>query len=136
MGFNLGIGEFCVDVFPEERDARLSVENVASDDAPGFSCESHRNWIYPSYSAWAEFARRTGLDDVFYGPGKLLDMHPGTVELTQEHLDAFQAARDAYCTSHQDIVDGVDYNVRRLDWLVWWTKWALEHCKYPTFANS
>lgn len=32
--------------------------------------------------------------------------------------------------------DDAKYDRRRLDWLVWWTRWALDNCKHPTFYNS
>jgi hypothetical protein len=80
----------------------------------------------------------------------LLSRHPGAAELTEAHLRAFKAAKEKYlatpeprsglCQERGPFNDagsvGVDYNLRRLDWLIFWTGWALKNCEYPTFGNS
>ena len=69
----------------------------------------------------------------------LLANHPGCFELTPDHLIAFEAAREAWKAKPEEErldEDDVDWALRRLDWLCFWTKWALDTCKYPSFANS
>lgn len=64
---------------------------------------------------------------------------PGAQPLTAAHLTAFEAAREQWLLrpdSERLDAEGIDWVLRRLDWLVWWTRWALEYCTYPTFANS
>lgn len=90
----------------------------------------------------------------------LIASHPGVAALTAHHLKAFIEARDAYLATaeprwglrawHEGQEESkkngapwydpgdepVDYDLRRLEWLVFWTDWALEHCKFPTFENG
>ena len=108
------------------------------------------HWWYPSEGADGR-------------PG-LIERHPGAAALTTEHLVAFEEARwrwaaktdeeklaamnaeqersVRYYFAPRELLDsprsseGVDYNERRLEWLCWWTRWALENCEFPTFGNS
>lgn len=81
------------------------------------------------------------------GPGQeqegIIYNHAGAVALSEDHLTAFRTARAAWLNRSEEErqelgvgEDGVDYVLRRLDWLVFWSEWALENCDYPTFANS
>lgn len=156
MGYNLYIGEAEIDVNMESRCARVRVSCHEVEGAPLNSTGDHSNRIYPSYSQWAEFCRRVGLYEVFYAgqqggdwwtddEGKehegLIYCHPGATELTEAHYRAFVRASESYQPRAQDVVieengEAVDFNRRRLDWLVWWTRWVLDNCQYPTFYNS
>ena len=165
MGYNLTIGEAKVFSDLAERYTTVNVDTLVLDDAPLNSGEDHSNSCGPSYSTWHRFAHDTGLQSVFYGGqlaprseqdwggskriatfvgtygvdrDGLLVRHPGCVELTQSHLDAFEEARAKWVASPKAeyIVDGVDWGLRRLDWLVWWTRWALENCNYPSMHNT
>lgn len=150
MGYTLRIGEFETVVDHKYRHASVTVrlEDGESIGAPLNSTHDHSNRIMPSYSGWADFCERVGLADVFlrgdavlwtgesgetHGP--LLWHHPGAAELTADHLVRFRAALDAYAPVEQS-GGGPDYDLRRLEWLVWWTEWSLENCEHPTFANS
>lgn len=79
--------------------------------------------------------RPDGVED-----GGLLERHPGVVALTDQHLIEFKRARERYMATPEprsgEGDGGVDWNLRRLDWLIWWTEWALKNCEYPTFENS
>ncbi len=153
MGYNLYIGEASVQSDLEERSTRIVVEGKCIDESPLNSNDEHTNGVYPSYTQWTDFTRRTGLYAVFYAGGRgseaqstpwfkgesgreydgLLSSHPGAVELTEDHYKAFVAAQQRYIASG----DATDpYDAKRLDWLVWWTRWALDNCEYPTFQNS
>jgi hypothetical protein len=133
MGYNLSIGEFRVDIDHGERWCRGAVERQEIESAPLNSSENHSNMCHPSYSAWSRFAREVGLEDVFAWKelGSLIEDHPGVTPLTREHLARFQAARKRLANTSDPVWDR-----RRLEWLIWWTRWALENCEYPTFANS
>lgn len=101
------------------------------DDCP--LCEGNRKsvWWEPEGSAGRE---------------GLLHHHPGAAELLGIHLTAFKTAREEWLAKADSVrAEGVgkdrhgnpvDWVLRRLDWLVWWTEWALENCENPTFANS
>ena len=83
----------------------------------------------------------------------VLSSHPGVVALTPDHLAAFKAAAEAWTperavthrgsymretrwTTTPATADEHKWNKVRVDWLVWWTEWALTNCKYPSFSNS
>lgn len=130
-------------------------------DTRGAEPPTRGNSISPSYVTWEAFARSVRLRDVFYNgeprdsgwTGEpLLAHHPGIVPLTADHLAAFESARDAYRDARTVIEpseamgpirwvervneQGAEWNRRRLDWLCWWTRWALENCSHPAFYNS
>lgn len=133
------------------------------EEAPLNSKDDQGNTIFPSYGVWSDFCKCVGLHKLFYAPRNeddsytasdswwvgpdgdqyegLLSQHPGAFELTGAHLTAFEGAKKRYLATPEpraglDISSEIDYNLRRLDWLIFWTKWALEHCEYPTFGNS
>lgn len=74
--------------------------------------------------------------------GLLREQNKECHALTQDHLDSFEAARKRWLARSEEGraegrgEDGVDYVLRRLDWLCFWTEWALKNCKYPSFAHS
>lgn len=76
------------------------------------------------------------------GQEGLICRHPGAEALTEDHLVAFRTAREGWLARSEEErkegrgEDGEDYVLRRLDWLIFWTDWALKNCEYPTFANS
>lgn len=151
MGYILTIGEFKYEVDGERRFVFTGAETHETDDAPINSSESKTSCCSPSYSQWLNFSKLVGLEDVFFAGSReseevwwidsngeerdgLIRNHPGTAKLDEEHLKRFKRAKDDYI----DRVDGAceEMVMRRLDWLIYWTEWALENCKYPTFANS
>jgi hypothetical protein len=165
MGYSLWFGEFGVDTEPEGRWANPTAQKPEGvewpEDAPLNSSGDTSNHCMPSYSAWGAFCNRTGLEEVFR---ELIAEHPGVAPLTAEHLEVFRAAqhklamggwdgeraeavvreskeaaecagRDWWLSSGADVPE-VAWDALRLRWLVFWAEWCLEHCKYPTFANS
>lgn len=174
MGYTLLIGEAEADVDLEDRYARVTVAGRFLPEAPlgsGGGVNEHTNSCWPSYSTWADFARRVGLHGVFFAPAcpaecprwapchvcngrpvwwagadgqerrGLLARHPGCEALEHVHLTAFREALEAWRAKPETeraaaMSDGVDYDERRLEWLVWWTDWALLNCTHPSFANS
>ena len=151
MGYRLYIGEFHVDIRHKDRTAVCGVTLIDGLElgAPLNSSEHHKNECWPPYTAWHDFARDVGLHSVFFADGDrypwfvgasghehagLLNHHPGAVALHPDHRYAFYEARQKYNDrpeGHRNI-----WTVRRLDWLVWWTDWAMKNCDYPTFANG
>lgn len=152
MGFNLSIGEAFVDADLDERWCRIAVKPQEIADAPINSADDQSNCVSPSYTQWHEFCVSVGLVSVFYA-GKndreqpdgrhpwwkdsngdehegLLYSHPGAAALTEDHYKEFFEARLRHRSGAEE------YTGKRLDWLVWWTRWALDNCKYPTFCNS
>lgn len=61
-------------------------------------------------------------------------------ELTEAHYRAFKKALDDYEALPEEkraehTEDGRNNVHRRLQWLVFWTRWALDNCEYPSFAH-
>lgn len=120
------------------------------------------NSISPSYAVWRHFCEDAGISPVFFtDPGRLsrlgvpvyhldsamefakrsyplLAMHPGAVALTDEHLAIFEEARARWVARPRAeyIEDGVDWGLRRLDWLCFWARWAIDNCEHPVFVNG
>jgi len=157
MGYNLYIGEFEPEIYEEERSARGAVRIEDPEEVGGVlnSSDRYDNQCWPSYIVWHDFCEEVGLLPEFYGGkragsrGKevpyfdapsqgetegLLYRHPGAAPLTRDHLHSFVEAKLRYEKRPEDEQD--EYVLRRLNWLCWWTEWALRNCEYPTFANS
>jgi len=78
----------------------------------------------------------------------ILSQHAGCVELSEGHYRAFVKAHTRWCDRSLAERERLgfektntdpeprDYVLARLDWLVFWTRWALDNCKYPSFANT
>ncbi len=143
MGYSLFIGEASPIVDYDDRTARMGVEVVYND--------SHANWTYDGYSAWTDFTRRAGLHKVFFaGKGEygysspewwwrddegeyhegLMDQHPGAFVLSESYYREFVRAKERLGG------EASEDDVERIDFLIKWTRWALDNCKYPTFCNS
>jgi hypothetical protein len=149
MGYNLRIGEMKVDPLVTEpgEEVEVCIDAERHDGkgigAPINSSDDTSNAVYPSYTAWSNFCDAVGLSDVFFNrEGRfeyhgIIDNHPGVVVLCQRHLDRFKAALQQYtATKKRDGNETVEYNFRRLEWLVFWTQWALKNCKVPVFTNG
>lgn len=157
MRYNLYIGEFEPVICEEERYARAGVRDEDGEalGAPLNSSNLRGNACSPDHLVWHNFAAEVGLLSEFFGGKRtgprgtmtpyfmspsvgategLLIHHPGAQPLTRDHLESFIRARLRYKKRPANEQD--EYVLRRLDWLCWWAAWALETCKYPTFANS
>jgi len=131
MGYNVYIGQCVLEESPEGW--WLSVEGHSEKNAPkGSSCVvgCPRNCISPSYTSWGKFAREVDLHDEL---GSQAGSDPR--RLTEEDHASFVAARLFYdkmtTKSGYDAETGVDWNNRRLDWLIWWARWTLDNCTRP-----
>lgn len=127
MGFTFAIGEF-KKIHSQDEECYVWPDDVFLPDAPRSHVSAGCNCWPPSYDAWAEFASRNNLSHIFYYPSHelcLIPSHPGYAELTGEHLKLFRGARAVCLPEHE----------ARLDWLIFWTEWALINCEKPVFAN-
>ena len=92
----------------------------------------------------------------------LLIRHPGAQPLDQAHLDRFLRAQQAHKVSYDQAAEAIEawdarrqarreqgakvdhddqlatpyWDAIRLNWLVYWTQYALNYAEFPTFANS
>lgn len=82
----------------------------------------------------------------------LMDRHPKISGITKYHVAALEKAyqdRLNWATQKGKKAGAVfigihenephpdyDYNLVRLEWLCFWTKWALKNCEIPIFENS
>lgn len=165
MGYTLRIGNAELEVDMSSLRAWFTVERVERPWATRNSSGDKDNECSPSYTAWADFARRNGLYDLFFKGSThhsgwwtdhegsdhagLMCCHPGCEPIKEAHLHAFRAALNRHRGMHTLYMDpdrnilACDSNVsveevdrRRLIWLVEWTEWALEDCEHPAMENG
>ncbi|HDR9081275.1 TPA: hypothetical protein QDA98_003885 [Burkholderia vietnamiensis] len=138
MGYNFTIGNAeAGELMCEEGEytVPLTVPGLEHDDAPRDDSPTFgTNQRWPSYSGWNEFCRLTGLHAMFYDEDVgLIRRHPGVFELTPDHIAEIRAA-------HAKLKNG-DPEVYaeqrgRMEWLEYWTQWALRNCERPAFKNT
>ncbi len=141
MGYSIDIGEKVT--YTEDGETYYDAQREEHPNtAPQFvgdeltGCSNNRN---PSYTGWHNFTEATGLTDTF---AKVFAEHPGVYPITPELLTEFRAANDRFAAAHPDVKPGFtdgtteSANAARLDWLIYWTAWALEHCEEPVIANG
>ncbi len=130
MGYNITIGEMDLEIGCEpgcEVYVLKGAKHAEHADAPRDSTPtSGTNGRWPSYTGWGDFLRDTDLEPDFRD--RIMGEHPGCYVLTQEDLGLFEAVDEGALDNK--------YNIERLRWLVWWTRWALENCKVPVLANT
>jgi hypothetical protein len=127
MAYALTIGEARMDIDPEFGNVGITVDRVSLSEAPLNSSNDRSNTITPAYLVWENFCTQTGMHELFYDDDEgLLRPHPGVKLLTSVHLAAFKEAT---------IPPGDEWSRKRVDWLIWWTEWALANCKVPVFEN-
>jgi hypothetical protein len=160
MGYNLTIGEACVDYNVDdswfEQDyndysIRVEARSEKHDAAPAFGEPTdHTNQRWPSYTAWHNFCKFTNLYDLFYDDNErtLRGGHPGVMPVTKHMLFRVKKAkmqlkgkypnlRAEYdvpdISEEEDMANGA---LCRLLWLEYWFEWALENCEQPVLTNS
>lgn len=147
-----------LDKFPED----APYCSIGNGERANFTWPSYSAWtsFTERYDLYDVFfgEKRDGMwyaDDHCYEG--LLSRHPGAFEITPGHLLKFEEAYlnapmtyeeavieyEAYLNLSRDEKDEVlakdlepVFDTLRLNWLVYWTRWCLENCEYPTFANS
>lgn len=160
MGYLLRIGEAVIDAVDQECPpcitvGQLSVEGTPAHTDCGNPSEDRSNCILPGYNGWSDFASRRNLRVLFWGGAQascpdggpwtgpdggryapLMPSHPGAGRLYPAHLAAFRQARELVPATrhHGAFLQRTD--ILQLDWLIWWTDWALKNCKCPVLANS
>lgn len=147
MGYTFRIGEE-VKVKEDDNSTSLDVNIVENAECPTFIDSLQTNERLPSYSQWEDFCFAVGLHKVFFNRKTgILQSHPGTFLLTETELREFRKARRLFKANHPDaklVLLGDDeeaqptenWILNRLEWLCFWTEWALIYCKKPTFYNS
>lgn len=164
MGYNLTIGELEIEYVQDKDCPHISL-NAASQtnaDAPAFGeGTDYTNQRWPSYTAWSNFYKFVGLEELFTGKNSqgqyvrddgLLVSHPGCVPLTKKHREEINKALDEFKIKYPDAIptygnpgdnfEGDPNNPEenaylvRLVWLQYWVNWALDNCKQPVFENS
>jgi len=144
--------------------AEWVVNGMTHPDAPYKPDMTERsNGCHPGYSQWADAMRTVGLYDLwFHEEEGLLRPHPGIKVLTPEMLARMESARDAFKAAHPRDYGGycpcyecdamgrfrrgaaeqsaphdplANGNFLRLDWMCWWSRWALDNCERPAVYN-
>lgn len=146
MGFIFLIGQ---GVEFDEEPGRPQVKEIRRSDAPVFpgdEATGNSNVRSPSYTAWYNFCKATGLYELFYSPnGQLRAGHPGYMRIDEHVLEYIQAALRHYSAQvflppgfvHREYNGAplYDGNLARLIWLEYWCHWALENCTNPIIEN-
>lgn len=148
MGYSITIGELLIETYPEEAmecsGLRFSAKSEWHDSAPAYGEPTDfTNDRWPSYSAWFDFAERSGVRELLFDSGgNLIGGHPGVRLITKDMLDAVVAARlKMESNPHPPQPTMENYTAEngaycRLLWLEYWMQWSLENCKTPVIANS
>ena len=126
MGYNLIIGEKIIDDTDPEAHSYVWAKGVCLEEAPADgSPTDHTNERWPSYAGWGDLQN----DCEHHGGGDVIALiveeHPGYLDITPDLNNTIQSLKA-----------GRDYNKSRLEWLKFWTAWALKNCKNPVICNS
>lgn len=139
MGFTIIIGERTA-----KGSRKIKIEK--HENAPAFGEPTdYENQRWPSYTAWGEFLRQSGLVELFNND--LMRSHPGTFPIKKKHLKAIEEAQTKYKALHHRHVAGfndsdpeseqiITGTLARLEWLVYWTRHAVNNYEKPLIYNS
>jgi len=162
MGYTIRIGEAVVtdcDYYWECAVERMELPDAPESPAAGLG---KANEAWPSYSSWPDFCRAVVLYDVFFNEDYgLMHNHPDCAKLTEAHVIRFEAALKAFRAEHPEAVpryvnyihdEGFaeyrrrlaedttvsphDATLARLEWLCWWSRWAITNCARPALYNK
>lgn len=142
MGYDFSIGN--AEIQYEKAD---SIEGGYFDSHIGFKVEVVRikdvpgvwNVLTSQYGVWSNTMRETGLTDVFMLSGKPRGGHPGAFPITEELVIKVKQAVEMLKSKGAKPVEGKsqkDTALFQLEWVLWWSKWALKNCELPVFYNS
>lgn len=160
MGYSFTIGNAYPEIDMDELEAYIDVEEVSDAEgkalgAPLTVYEDHSNSSGGSYIWWGNFFRRHGLDHLFFagqagyqkslwvGPSGeqhrgLCGSMPCCSKITMDHVRTFEAALKSYASrarpmgAHEG--SKADQDLRRLEYLAFWSRWAIENCRYPAIS--
>lgn len=114
MEYIFTIGELGVEVCEETAEYYLEVMVL------------NENHFCLASDVWHAFCRAVRISNDYFEDGFFL--------LTEWHLAEFESARGRWmlqCQEHENYTN----NLKRLDWLVFWTEWALKKCERPAIRR-
>ncbi len=122
MTQNILIGEAVLDINVERLEARYIVEPMDGRalGAPINSRPDYSNQILPPYLTWANFCKEAELD---FSEA----MKKGIKRLSKVDLIKFKDVDRRKFTR-------ATWDKARLNYLIFWTGWALEHCNHPAIC--
>lgn len=116
MGYTLEIGEAEIDWNTDR--VGITARGEKHDDAPAYGEPTdYTNGRWPGYCGWANFAKATGLEGVFFGTAEskweflvaesvwvpvILAHHPGAVPVTSDLRNYINAKYAEYVAAHPD----------------------------------
>lgn len=124
MSWDISIGEKTIS--PE--DGEIYVPEVRLDNAPSDGVPTdYTNHRWPSYSTWDDFLVDTELVEMMDGDST------SVIHITHGLLEMVRVADIKYKEKHKPGAPSntYQYNIDRLDWLLFWLDWALKNCKEP-----
>ncbi len=124
----------------------LAVGTMRLPDAPTFEGDEitgNSNCRRPGYGVWMDFAHDTGLSDLFYAPGGIMEQSHTMTVLNAGHLAIVQESLALWRATFPNEIIGWGENATergmdfaRLIWLEWWMRWAIEHCSVPAIEYN
>ena len=147
MGYTITIGQLEIRKSPDDgldcSCIGFDAVGESHENSPAFGEPTdHTNSRWPSYCAWSDFMRDSGLyDTFFYDNGHLIGGHPGIRLVTSELVEKVSGALCEFRSTHPGLEAKFDNGEEggtlcRLIWLEYWARWALENCETPVIANS
>lgn len=158
MSYTILIGKAVLGPMDESGNAMPTWQVIRHEeaDAPTFPHDEmtgHSNRRCPSYAGWKEFLHMVGLESLFNNPKNgLMRQHPGCFRLNEDDFLDIDSALELYVDHHPTHTPGFEsipeslglevapiaYDgwLARLQWLHWWVRWALDHCKVPSIYNT
>lgn len=123
MGFNLSIGEL-IHYIDDEGTKRTTVEEVEHSQAPRDGVPTDgTNKRWPSYIGWGDFCDFITVNSSYFIPN-----HPGYKKIDKDFKNIVDKA---YKLKGKNS----DHDPR-LEWLKYWTDWAIKNCKNPVLHNT
>jgi len=153
MGYTLTIGEANIESYVEdglEAYCRITAAGVRMDDAPAFGEPTdYTNERWPSYTSWYEFCKYAKILHAMYymvedgSSGNIRGGHPGAFPINKEFKEAIDTAYNRLKMQAKTLDPDADiFDTElggawaRIQWLKYWTDWALENCEHPVLTNS
>jgi len=147
MGYSIIIGEAKIESYAEdglEAQCRITAEGASDAAAPAFGEPTdNTNSRWPSYGSWHDFCEQAGITDAIFEGGTLRGGHPGAFPINQEFKDVIDGAYHRLRMQAKTLDPDADiFSTEvggawaRIQWLKYWTDWALDNCKVPVMANS
>jgi len=153
MGYTLAIGEAKIESYEEdglEASCYIKVNAARKASAPAFGEPTdYTNERWPSYTSWYNFCEYAKILPTMYymnidgSFGNFRGGHPGAFPINKEFKEAIDTAYNRLKMQAKTLDPDADIFETdlggawaRIQWVKYWTDWALENCTTPVLVNS